>query len=134
LRREVDILVRHSLYLTTLETIQKKKVYVERFIVLNEATFTKEDPTEKQKTKRPNFIIFHKVCIEGTVLTALCRKTIFSAKMSKRIIAQHQSHPGIDPNSLMYDSIWPAARTFLLSVFLCTSPLPSPTFCIHHSF
>jgi hypothetical protein len=102
--------------------------------VLNEAAFTKEDPTGKQKAKRPNFVIFHKVCSAGIVLAALCRKTIFSAKMSKRIIAQHQSHPGIDPNSLMYDSTWPAARTFLLSVFLCASPLPSPTFCIHHSF
>jgi len=89
---------------------------------------------ENKKTKGPNFVIFHKVCNAGTVPTALGPKTIFSAEMSKRIIAQHQSYPGIDPNSLMYDSTWPAARTFLLSVFLCTSPLPSPTFCIHHSF
>jgi len=62
LRREVDVLVRHPLYLTTQGTIQKRKVYVECFSVLNEATFTKEDPTGKQKTKSPHFVIFHKVC------------------------------------------------------------------------
>lgn len=46
-RREVDVLVSHPLSLT--ETIQKGKVNVKHFSVLNEITFTKKDPTRKQE-------------------------------------------------------------------------------------
>jgi hypothetical protein len=70
-----------------------------------------------------HLVVFHEISSAGPVLTAPCHKSTFSAEMSNRIIAQHQSHPGIDPNSLMYDSTRPAARTFLLSLFFYVPPL-----------